>query len=78
MPAYAPPTLSRHDAALSRMIDQIEARLAVVRMTGRDRAEALGADFDRTPAVIAATRAAVADGALGYAMLTAGKPDQPS
>jgi SAM-dependent methyltransferase len=70
--------VSRHDAALRGMIDQIEARLAVMRMTGRDRAEALGVDFDRTPTVIAAARAAVADGALGYAMLTAGKPDQPS
>jgi SAM-dependent methyltransferase len=68
----------RHDVALSRMIDQIEARLAVVRMTARDRAEALGVDLDRAPTVVAAARAAVADGALGYAMLTAGKPDQPS
>lgn len=64
----------RHDAALTGMIDQIEARLAVVRMTSRDRAEALGVDFDRAPTVLAAARAAVADGVLGYAMLTAGKP----
>jgi SAM-dependent methyltransferase len=70
--------LSGHDGALIRMIDQIEARLAVVRMTGRDRAEALGVDFDRAPTVLAAARAAVADGVLGYAMLTADKPDQPS
>jgi SAM-dependent methyltransferase len=68
----------QHDAALNRMIDQIEARLGVVRMTARERAEALGVDFDRAPTVLAAARAAVADGALGYAMLTASKPDQPS
>jgi SAM-dependent methyltransferase len=70
--------VSRHDAALSRMIDQIEARLGVLRMTARDRAEALGLDFGRAPTVLTAARAAVADGALGYAMLTAGKPDLPS
>jgi SAM-dependent methyltransferase len=70
--------VSRHDATLGRMIDQIEARLAVVRMTGRGRADALGVDFDRAPTVLAAAQAAVADGTLGYAMLTADKPDRPS
>ncbi|MDN5860222.1 MAG: methyltransferase domain-containing protein, partial [Pseudonocardia sp.] len=35
----------RHDAALLAMIDQIEARLALIRMTGRAGAEALGLDF---------------------------------
>jgi SAM-dependent methyltransferase len=70
--------VSRHDSALSRMIDQIEARLAVLRMTARDGVEALGVDFERAPAVLAAARAAVADGVLGYAILTAGKPGRPS
>jgi ubiquinone/menaquinone biosynthesis C-methylase UbiE len=64
----------RHDAAMVRMIDQIEARLGVVRMTARARAEALGVDFDRAPAVLAAARAAVADGLLGYGLLVAEKP----
>jgi arsenite methyltransferase len=64
----------RHDAAMVRMIDQIEARLGVVRMAARARAEALGLDFDRAPAVLDAARAAVADAALGYALLTAEKP----
>jgi hypothetical protein len=63
----------RHDDALAAMIDQIEARLTVVRMTARARAEALGVDFTRAPAVLAAARAAVADGVLGYALLTASK-----
>jgi SAM-dependent methyltransferase len=69
---------SRHGAAIARMIDQIEARLGVVRMTARDRAEALGVDFDRAPAVLAAARTAAGDGRLGYALLIADKPDGPS
>ena len=64
----------RHDAAITAMIDQIEARLTLVRMTARDRAEALGVDFTRAPAVLAAARAAVTDGVLGYALLVAEKP----
>ncbi|ROO52026.1 methyltransferase family protein [Micromonospora sp. Llam0] len=65
----------RHDAAMLAMIDQIEARLSLVRMTARARAEALGLDFDRAPAVLSAARAAITDGVLGYALLTAQKPE---
>jgi arsenite methyltransferase len=68
----------RHDTAISRMIDQIEARLDVVRMTARAQAEALGVNFERAPAVLAAARAAAADGRLGYGLLVADKPDRPS
>lgn len=64
----------RHDSAVTMMIDQIEARLTVLRMTAADQAAALGLDFDRAPTVLAAARAAVADGVLGYALLTARKP----
>jgi SAM-dependent methyltransferase len=64
----------RHDAAMTRMIDQIEARLSVVRLTARAKAEALGLDFDRAGPVLDAARAAVADDALGYALLIAEKP----
>ncbi|MEU2610959.1 methyltransferase domain-containing protein [Micromonospora sp. NPDC007271] len=64
----------RHDDAMVAMIDQIEARLTLVRMTARAPAEALGMDFDRAPAVLAAARAAVADHVLGYALLIAVKP----
>jgi hypothetical protein len=60
-----------HDQALGRMIDQIEARLAVVKLTARDRAEALGLDFDQVPSVLAAARAAMAEGVLGYGLLMA-------
>jgi ubiquinone/menaquinone biosynthesis C-methylase UbiE len=64
----------RHDAAIAAMVDQIEARLTLVRMTARARAEALGVDFARAPAVLAAARTAIADGVIGYALLVAEKP----
>lgn len=70
-----------HDTALLRMIDQIEARLAVLRMTtptAARRAEPadLGIDFSAAGpvSVLAAARAAVADGTLGYALLVAERP----
>ena len=64
----------RHDPAIAAMVDQIEARLTLVRMTARDRAEALGVDFARAPTVLAAARAAITDQIIGYALLTAEKP----
>lgn len=63
-----------HDEALARLIDQIEARLAVVRMTARDKVAAMGVDLDRAAPVLAAARTAVADGVLGYSLLVAECP----
>lgn len=64
----------RHDAAVAAMLDQIEARLTLVRMTARDRAEAAGLDFARAPAVLAAARAAIAEQIIGYGLLVAVRP----
>jgi SAM-dependent methyltransferase len=64
----------RHDATMTAIVDRIEARLTLVRMTARDRAEAAGLDFARAPAVLAAARAAIADDVIGYALLIAEKP----
>jgi arsenite methyltransferase len=64
----------RHDAALVRMIDQIEARLTLVRLTARERAEALGIDLGRAAPTLDAARTAVAAGDLGYGLLIAEKP----
>jgi arsenite methyltransferase len=64
-------TTERHDHAMLRMIDQIEARLNLLRMTAPDRLTAAGVDLDAAPAVLGAARAAVADGVLGYALLIA-------
>ncbi|MFW6692836.1 class I SAM-dependent methyltransferase [Streptomyces sp. MAR4 CNX-425] len=63
----------RHDAAMSRMVDQIEARLNLLRLTAADRLTAAGIDLGAAPAALAAARAAVADGTLGYALLIAEK-----
>lgn len=63
-----------HHRAMTRMIDQIEARIGLVRITSRAKAEALGLDFDRAAPVLAAARTAVAGGALGYHLLIAEKP----
>ncbi|MGP3924747.1 methyltransferase domain-containing protein [Streptomyces sp. 8N616] len=67
-------TTERHDAAMTRMIDQIEARLGLLRMTAPDRLAAAGVDVDAAGPLLAAARSAVADGALGYALLVAEKP----
>ncbi len=64
----------RHDAALRQLIDAVEARLKLLRMTAPDQLAAVGIDVD---AVLEHTRPAaeaVADGVLGYALLIAEKP----
>jgi hypothetical protein len=63
-----------HDQAMVGMIEQIEARLAVVRMTSRAKAESMGVDFDRAGPMLDAARSAAASGQLGYALLVAEKP----
>lgn len=63
----------RHDTAMIRMIDQIQARLSLLRMTAPARLANAGVDLDTAPAVLDAARAAVTDGVLGYALLTAVK-----
>ncbi|MEV1079200.1 methyltransferase domain-containing protein [Streptomyces sp. NPDC050211] len=63
----------RHDQAMLRMIDQIEARLNLLRITAPTRLSDAGVDLTAAPNVLRAARAAVADGTLGYALLTAVK-----
>lgn len=62
-----------HDAAVLRMIDQIEARLTLVRITARAESTALGIDPASAGPVLTAARAAVAAGSLGYALVVAEK-----
>ncbi|GAB2324809.1 methyltransferase domain-containing protein [Streptomyces griseoincarnatus] len=66
----------RHDQAMLRMIDQIEARLNLLRMTAPARLTAAGVDLDAAPAVLETARAAVTDGVLGYALLIAERTPQ--
>jgi SAM-dependent methyltransferase len=63
----------RHDAAILRLIDQIEARLALLRMTARAKVEALGLDFAQVSPVLAAAREAASAGLVGYVLLVAQK-----
>lgn len=67
-------TTERHTRALSRMIDQIGARLGLLRMIARPRLEALGVDFARVDPVLDAARAAASDGTLDYVLIVAEKP----
>lgn len=67
-------TTEKHTKALSQMIDQIEARLELLRMTARPRLEELGVDFSRTGPVLSAARQAVDDGVIDYVLLVAEKP----
>lgn len=63
----------RHDTAILGMIDQIDARLALIRMTARATAESLGLDFAQVGPMLAAARAAAAAGEIGYGLLVAEK-----
>ncbi|MCP3818512.1 hypothetical protein NLX86_10395 [Streptomyces sp. A3M-1-3] len=56
-----------------RVIDQIEARLNLMRITAPAKLAGAGLDLDAAPVVLNAARTAVADGTLGYALLTAVK-----
>ncbi|MGD9620775.1 MAG: methyltransferase domain-containing protein [Mycolicibacterium sp.] len=62
-----------HDAALLRMIDQIEARVHLARMTHAPILEQSGVDIDAVLRYTDLARSAVTDGRLGYALLIAEK-----
>ncbi|KJS63343.1 class I SAM-dependent methyltransferase [Streptomyces rubellomurinus] len=68
----------RHDDALRRMVEQIDARLRVHRMTtaGKAGSPLTGADIHRALALTAQAQRAVAAGAAGYALLIADKPKE--
>ncbi len=62
-----------HDDALARMVDRIEARLGLLRMTSADRLAEAGVDVDAVLRYTKAAARAVADGLLGYALIIAEK-----
>ncbi|WP_306371427.1 class I SAM-dependent methyltransferase [Nocardiopsis sp. CC223A] len=66
-------TTERHDGALARMIDRIEARVRLLRMTAPERLVAAGVDTDALAPYLDAARRAVADGRIGYALIVARK-----
>lgn len=61
-----------HDAALARMVEQIDARLRALRMTSP--AALAGIDLDRALELTAHAAAAVETAAAGYTLLVAEKP----
>jgi SAM-dependent methyltransferase len=62
-----------HNGALLRMIDRIEARVQLARMTRHQALVATGIDADAVANYIEIARRAVTDGLLGYALLIAEK-----
>jgi arsenite methyltransferase len=63
-----------HDTAIGRMLEQIEARLALLRITGAERLAAAQLDPDAVVRYLDLARRAVADEIIGYALLVAEKP----
>lgn len=66
--------IEAHDDAIARMVDQIEARLGVLRMTAPDRVAQAGVDVDAVLRYTGLDKQAVADGVLGYTLLIVDKP----
>jgi arsenite methyltransferase len=64
----------RHDEAIERMIDEIDARLSLLRMTAPARLADAGVDVPAVLRYTSLARQAVADGLIGYALLVAEKP----
>lgn len=62
-----------HGEALARMIDEIDARLRLLRMTAPDRLSEVGVDIGAVSSYLALAKQAVADGQLGYSLLVAQK-----
>jgi SAM-dependent methyltransferase len=67
-------SIENHDGAMARMVEQIEARLTVLRMSAPGRLAAAGVDLDAVIRYTALAQQAVADGLIGYCMLIAQKP----
>lgn len=63
----------RHDGALTAMIDQIEARLRILRMTRPDLPALSSGGFRTALDMTELARRAVATGAAGYALIVAEK-----
>ncbi|MDZ7884154.1 MAG: hypothetical protein U5N53_15175 [Mycobacterium sp.] len=63
-----------HDGALLRMLDQIEARVKLARMTRAAMLDEAGVDTEAVLGYLERVRCAVTDGLLGYALLIAEKP----
>lgn len=68
--------IETHDELVSRMIDQIQARITVLRITAPHQLTAAGVNIERVEHYLGLARAAVDDGLIGYTLLIAHKPGQ--
>jgi hypothetical protein len=66
--------VEEHDGALARMIEQIEGRVRLLRMTAADRLAAAGIDAQAVLRYTGLAKQAVADEVIGYRLLIAEKP----
>ncbi|WP_344967927.1 class I SAM-dependent methyltransferase [Salinactinospora qingdaonensis] len=64
----------RHDTAIARMVDEIEARIGMFEMTAPERLAAAGVDAEAVRGYLVAARRAVEAGTIGYTLLVAEKP----
>jgi len=62
-----------HDTVLVRMLDQVEARIHLMRMTQKERIVAAGINVDGVLNFVDIVRGALSDGLLGYALIVAEK-----
>ncbi|NNH70591.1 methyltransferase domain-containing protein [Nocardia uniformis] len=67
-------TVRNHDHAVTAMLDHIEARIKLLRITAPDTLRANGLDRALAARYLNAARQAVADGSLGYTLMVAEKP----
>lgn len=65
----------RHDPALARMVEQIDARLQALGMMRPSMPALAGVDFERAAELTGQAAAAVREGIAGYAMLVAVRGD---
>jgi arsenite methyltransferase len=68
--------VEEHDDALGRMVDQIDARLRVLRMSAGKNPALAGVDIERALELTGQAARAVAAGVAGYAMVVAEKPSR--
>lgn len=66
----------RHDDAVRTMIDQIAARVRLLRMTAPEQLASAGVDVDAVLNYCVLAKRAVEDGLIGYALLVAERPRQ--
>ncbi len=68
--------VERHDDALATMVEQVESRLVVLRLTAARSPALAEVDWEAALRMTRLAARAVADGVAGYALLVAEKPDR--